>query len=398
MSDSIKLPRYADELHVGDERTAAMLCKAGGLCSVAMLHDVLRRFEREVNRERAALQCGLAEDEWVEMQGRLVFHCAVVYARLAATIAPDVMKPFTSKDVVRMLSVVVSSYKETILDEGGKLLLGDDRVVYMLANWAVLLETFCPEKLEEKATLTIWQARRSIVAMIKFGQPRMEEFKVAKQFYEAVKNGTQGKETSNEKALTNTALYEPNPSIKVRVVNKPVVDTQTGEQLGYDVKVSLTFKAGVNVTSTSRLRMSIQLYEFQQQYREERRIKTMYTQKWGSNKYGAKRTQFNGRAYDSKFEAGVAQELELRKKAGDIVDYDTQFKVEMWAYDQNGDKAMRVTHKVDFRIHHNDGSYELYEAKGFEAPDYRMRRRWLEVFWLPFNPDHTYTVVKQPGR
>lgn len=123
----------------------------------------------------------------------------------------------------------------------------------------------------------------------------------------------------------------------------------------------------------------------------------MYSVRYG-NKYGAKKTEFNGKKYDSKFEASVAQELELRKQAGDILDYDTQYKVEMWAYDQNGKAAMKKSHKVDFRIHHNDGSFELYEAKGVETSDYKDRRRWLETFWLPFNLDHTYTVVKQRGR
>lgn len=124
----------------------------------------------------------------------------------------------------------------------------------------------------------------------------------------------------------------------------------------------------------------------------------MYNVRYG-NKYGAKRTLGkDGIKRDSKFEASVADELLLRKQAGDILDYDTQFKVEMWAYDQNGKAAMKVSHKVDFRIHHLDGSFELYEAKGVETSDYKMRRRWLETFWLPFNLDHTYTVVKQQGR
>ena len=117
------------------------------------------------------------------------------------------------------------------------------------------------------------------------------------------------------------------------------------------------------------------------------------------NKFGAIRTTAkDGIKRDSRFEAGIADELLLRKRAGDIKDYESQFRVDMWAYDQNGKKAMMVKHKVDFRIHHNDGSYELYEAKGAETADYRMRRRWLETFWLPFNLDHTYTVVRQSSR
>ena len=114
------------------------------------------------------------------------------------------------------------------------------------------------------------------------------------------------------------------------------------------------------------------------------------------NKYGAKRTKAkDGRVRDSKFEASIADSLLLRKRVGDIKDYDSQFRVEMWAYDQIGNKAMCKRHKIDFRIHHNDGSYELLEAKGVETQDYKDRRKWLEIFWLPFNKDHIYTVIKQ---
>ncbi len=120
----------------------------------------------------------------------------------------------------------------------------------------------------------------------------------------------------------------------------------------------------------------------------------MHTQRWG-NKYGAKRSEFKGRHYDSKFEAGVAQELDLRLKAGDIKAVEPQFKVEVWCYRENGLKAFKISHKIDFRIEHKDGSYELIEAKGVETPDYRWRRKFLEEIWLPDHPDHIYTVVKQ---
>jgi hypothetical protein len=122
----------------------------------------------------------------------------------------------------------------------------------------------------------------------------------------------------------------------------------------------------------------------------------MYQTYFKKNKFNAKRTTAkDGIKRDSKFEASIADELLLRKQAGDILDYDSQYKVEMWAYDKNGKPAMKVCHKVDFRIHHKDGSFELYEAKGIETADYKDRRRWLETFWLPEHLDHTYTVVKQ---
>lgn len=123
-----------------------------------------------------------------------------------------------------------------------------------------------------------------------------------------------------------------------------------------------------------------------------------HTSEGKSNKFGAKRTEFKGTIYDSKFEASVASELDTRKLAGDIKDFDTQFKVEMWLHRPDGAKAFCIKHKVDFRIHHNDGSYELLEAKGVETQDYKMRRRALESVFLPMNPDYTYTVIKQQRR
>lgn len=121
----------------------------------------------------------------------------------------------------------------------------------------------------------------------------------------------------------------------------------------------------------------------------------MYRQQYRPSKYGNKKTEFNGKTYDSKFESSVAQDLEFRKMAKDIKDYDTQYRVEVYAYTKDGLPVHLCNHKVDFRIHHNDGSYELVEAKGFETADYRMRRKYLEKFWLPEHLDHTYTVIKQ---
>lgn len=123
----------------------------------------------------------------------------------------------------------------------------------------------------------------------------------------------------------------------------------------------------------------------------------MYSRRIG-NKFGAKRTLYNGRSYDSKFEAGVAQELDLRLKAGDIKAVEPQFRVDIWCYREDGEKAFCIKHKVDFRIEHNDGSFELIEAKGVETADYKMRRKFLENIWLPLHKDHVYTVIKQNKR
>lgn len=122
----------------------------------------------------------------------------------------------------------------------------------------------------------------------------------------------------------------------------------------------------------------------------------MYNQSFRS-KYNAKKTLFKGRKYDSKFEASVAQDLDLRLKAGDVKAVEPQFKVEIWCYRENGLKAFKISHKVDFRVTNNDDSYTLVEAKGVETADYKWRRKFLENIFLPDNPDYTYEVINQKG-
>lgn len=116
------------------------------------------------------------------------------------------------------------------------------------------------------------------------------------------------------------------------------------------------------------------------------------------NKYGAKRTEFNGKIYDSKYEASVASDLETRKLAKDIADYDTQFRLDVNIYNSNGEIVCSKRHKVDFRILHNDGSYELLEAKGVITSDYQWRRDIVVGIWLSEHKDYVYTVVKQNNR
>ena len=123
-----------------------------------------------------------------------------------------------------------------------------------------------------------------------------------------------------------------------------------------------------------------------------------YTQRY--SKYRAKRTEYGGAVYDSRFEAGVAHELDMRLRAGEIAAVERQFQVVCVPYTKDGRPmpTLAVRHKIDFRITHLGGeSFELIEAKGLELADYQMRRRWLESFWLPEHLDHRYTVIKDSG-
>lgn len=115
-------------------------------------------------------------------------------------------------------------------------------------------------------------------------------------------------------------------------------------------------------------------------------------------KYGNKKTTVGDYKYDSKFEAGVAADLELQKRAGLILDFDRQYRVDIPIYNESGRIVHSVSHKVDFRAHNLDGSFTLIEAKGFETADYKFRRKLLEKIWLIEHKDHDYRVIYQSKR
>lgn len=112
------------------------------------------------------------------------------------------------------------------------------------------------------------------------------------------------------------------------------------------------------------------------------------------NKYGAKKTVYNGRRYDSKLEAAVAQELDLRMKAGEFTEIQPQYRIKLYVYLPDGKKADLFTYICDFRCTKPDGSYLLVEAKGKELETFKTKKRILDLVWLPDHPDHEYEIVR----
>jgi len=100
----------------------------------------------------------------------------------------------------------------------------------------------------------------------------------------------------------------------------------------------------------------------------------MWHQRYRGNKYHAKSTNYDGISYHSKFEAGYAQGLDMRKKAGDIKDWERQVKISL---DVNGYHI--ANYYIDFRIHHNDGTKEYVEVKGFPTDTWRLKFKLTEA-------------------
>ena len=110
-----------------------------------------------------------------------------------------------------------------------------------------------------------------------------------------------------------------------------------------------------------------------------------------ASKYGATKTIFNGRKYDSKFEAGVAADIELLVKCGDVVKVEPQQTFNL--YGKNGNRI--CTHRPDFLLTFKDGHQEDYEAKGFATAIWQIKQKLFEdncpdIPYLVITPRETY--------
>ena len=87
---------------------------------------------------------------------------------------------------------------------------------------------------------------------------------------------------------------------------------------------------------------------------------------------------FDGRKYDSKLEATVAQESESSCKAGEVVRVEPQRTFVLFG--KNGGTV--CSHRVDFLLTFKDEHQEVWEAKGL-ATDERSSRRKLSLATKP---------------
>jgi len=81
-------------------------------------------------------------------------------------------------------------------------------------------------------------------------------------------------------------------------------------------------------------------------------VKTSYT--------NAKKQNYNNYLYDSKFEAGVAQDLDLRVKAIELTHYDRQVNLDLIVNDFNV-----CTYRIEIVSYHTDGTIEYNDWLSF---------------------------------
>lgn len=111
------------------------------------------------------------------------------------------------------------------------------------------------------------------------------------------------------------------------------------------------------------------------------------------NKFGAKKSTYNGFNYDSKFEANVAQDLDLRLRVGEIKGIERQVKIPLVAYGKH-----ITNYFIDFVVTHNDGHLEYVEAKGYETDVWKMKWKMLEGKLALEDPSAEMTLIKQRSK
>lgn len=113
----------------------------------------------------------------------------------------------------------------------------------------------------------------------------------------------------------------------------------------------------------------------------------MYRVRYG-NKFGNIKQEVNGIVYHSKKEAGYAHDLNMRKVAGEIKDWERQVKISL-----DVGKYHICNYYIDFMVMHNDDRVEYVEVKGFETPEWRLKWKLFEALYSAL-PNTILSVVK----
>ena len=108
------------------------------------------------------------------------------------------------------------------------------------------------------------------------------------------------------------------------------------------------------------------------------------------NKYGAKKQEFKGIKYHSMFEAQVAEELDTRISAGELIKVERQVKIDLQAYGKH-----ITNYYMDFVIYYTNGDIEYIEAKGMETDVWKMKWKMFEAKMNLEQPHAILAVLKQ---
>ena len=96
------------------------------------------------------------------------------------------------------------------------------------------------------------------------------------------------------------------------------------------------------------------------------------------NKYNAKKTEFMGFKFDSKWEAERYGQLASMQMAGIIQDLERQVNYDIIVNDQ---KICRYIADFVYKLVHEDGSEKkiVEDAKGIETTDFKLKKKLMKA-------------------
>lgn len=104
-----------------------------------------------------------------------------------------------------------------------------------------------------------------------------------------------------------------------------------------------------------------------------------------NHKYNAQKSVCqSGHTHPSNGEAHYCDVLRLKKKAGEIKDYEIQINHSLFV---NGKKITVM--RIDFKIINSDDSFEYHEYKGVFTKDFLIRKKLFEAI----NPNIIYKII-----
>ena len=103
-----------------------------------------------------------------------------------------------------------------------------------------------------------------------------------------------------------------------------------------------------------------------------------------TNKYNNKKVTVDGIEFDSKIEARYYEYLKELEKQGVVSEFLLQKKyLLLEGFDKNGKRIRPISYIADFEVHYADGTIEVVDIKGFETPDFRIKKKLFE-YRYPF--------------
>lgn len=119
----------------------------------------------------------------------------------------------------------------------------------------------------------------------------------------------------------------------------------------------------------------------------------MYRQIKSNNKFKAVGTNYNGWFFHSKGEAAYCMELDWRIKAGEVIMYERQVKIDLKV---NG---VHITNYfIDFVVTMKDGTRVYTEYKGMATPDWQIKWNLLNALIHEIEPGAELLLVKHVGQ